>query len=337
MNKLLLLLVVVLVFCSTTKSSSSSSSLSSSSFKVNSLNNNKNDKKSFNIVAASTTTINKKGTSTVSSSSKLPNLQIISCILGGAMAHLTLGTLFCWGNFISYAPSFLSFFDGIEKSGQPDKLLVLPFTLVAMCLTMPIGPIVVNKIGSKKAMYLGTILVSLGVFLSAYAKNLLSFILCYSGLFGAGVGLSYAAPMIAGWKWLPNGKGLVSGVILTGFGAGGFIFSLLGTSLVNPKGLNPIGGKFPAEVYNAFPSMLKKLALLYFVIGSIGASMITIPPTPAVTASKVTTTAPQGVGVLESLKTPQFWILWTMILLSASAGLNLAASYKTVNIYYLLI
>ena len=61
------------------------------------------------------------------------------------------------------------------------------------------------------------------------------------------VGLGYTSPMIAGWKWLPNQKGLVSGVILTGFGAGGFFFNLIGTKFVNPNGLDVVAGKFPEE------------------------------------------------------------------------------------------
>ena len=27
-----------------------------------------------------------------------------AAIIGGALAHLTLGTLYCWGNFLSYSP-----------------------------------------------------------------------------------------------------------------------------------------------------------------------------------------------------------------------------------------
>jgi MFS family permease len=329
-NLLLLLLIVVLLIININAKSSSSISSFKSSLKTSSNSMNKNiEEKTVKIVSAATS-VSKKA-STVTSSTKL-DLKVISCILGGALAHLTLGTLFCWGNFMSYAPSFLSNFDGIERAGQPDKTLVIPFTLVSMCLTMPIGPIVVGKLGSQKTMFIGTLLVSLGVYLASYAKTLLTFILCYSGLFGAGVGISYAAPMIAGWKWLPNAKGLVSGVILTGFGAGGFIFSLLGTSFVNPNGLNPTNGKFPNAIYNAFPGMLQKLALLYFIVGSLGAALITKPAAPAapVKGNVQAVTAPPGVGVLEAIKTPQFWILWTMVILSATAGLTVSATYKQV-------
>lgn len=67
-------------------------------------------------------------------------------------------------------------------------------------------------------------------------------------VFGIGAGTAYTAPMTAGWKWLPSQKGLVSGIILTGYGVGGFLFNLLGTKLFNPNNLNPnSAGFFPAE------------------------------------------------------------------------------------------
>lgn len=66
---------------------------------------------------------------------------------------------------------------------------------------------------------------AIGVFLSSFASNLAVFMLCYSLLFGAGVGLAYTAPMVNGWKWFPDKKGLVSGAVVAGFGAGGFVFN----------------------------------------------------------------------------------------------------------------
>ena len=31
---------------------------------------------------------------------------------GGVLAHLILGSMYCWGNFLSYMPKKLLFFDG---------------------------------------------------------------------------------------------------------------------------------------------------------------------------------------------------------------------------------
>ena len=46
------------------------------------------------------------------------SLRAFLCVLGGTLMHFTFGTLYCWGNFNSYAPSFLSFFDGKEHPGK---------------------------------------------------------------------------------------------------------------------------------------------------------------------------------------------------------------------------
>lgn len=82
-----------------------------------------------------------------------------------------------------------------------------------------------NYRGSQATTALGCGIMAIGVFLSSFAPNLAVFMLCYSFLFGAGVGLAYTAPMVNGWKWFPDKKGLVSGAVVAGFGAGGFVFN----------------------------------------------------------------------------------------------------------------
>jgi hypothetical protein len=131
-----------------------------------------------------------------------------ACVLGGALAHLTLGTLYCWGNFLSYAPSYLRYFDGMEHIGsQPDAIYVLPLTILAQALAMPFGPSLVKVLGASGTMLLGSWIAALAVYMASYQVTLQKFILFYSLMFGAGAGLAYTAPMAAGWKWMPNSKG----------------------------------------------------------------------------------------------------------------------------------
>lgn len=194
------------------------------------------------------------------------------------MAHLTLGTLYCWGNFLSYAPTHLRFFDGLEHPGaQPDALYVIPFTIIAQAMAIPFGPSLSKALGASRAMLFGSWLTAAAVYLASYQKTLSSFMLFYSLMFGAGAGLAYTAPMAAGWKWLPANKGLVSGAILAGFGSGGLLFSMIGSRHVNPDGLNMVDGKFPSIVYERFPSMLRKLALMYAALSFVGSLLVTEP------------------------------------------------------------
>lgn len=254
-------------------------------------------------------------------------------VLGGALAHICFGSFYCWGNFLSYAPDSIKYFDGVGGAGkQPDAVMVLPLTILAICCTMPLGPRLVQKIGAAKTTLIGAWTMILGVYFSSFQQKLLNFMLFKSMIFGFGVGLAYTAPMTAGWKWLPESKGLVSGAILAGFGLGGFFFNLIGTKLVNPNGLEVSNGKFPQEVYDNFPVMLRKLSCIYAVVCTLGYLLISEPkpivqPVNGKDKKTAVITTP-GIGVMAAVKTPQFWLLWGMIFTCASAGLNVAAVYK---------
>jgi len=255
-------------------------------------------------------------------------------VLGGALVHLTLGTYYCWGNFISYAPPNLKFFDGKSHPGsQADALYVIPVTLVFQALSMPFGPSLVKSIGSRKTILLGAWITALSVYLASFQESLASFMLFYSAMFGTGVGLAYMAPMIAAWSYMPKSKGIVSGGVLAGFGAGGFFFSIIGSKLVNPKGLNAINYVFPPEVYGNFSKMLRILSYLYAGLSLVGTSLISEPKLAAGTiakdGSKVAAAPLPGLSVVEAVTSKQFALIWAMVVASATAGLNTASVYKT--------
>ena len=76
----------------------------------------------------------------------------------------------------------------------------------------------------------------IGVFLSSFTRNLWLFMLFYGILNGLGSGMCYFVPLVCGWEYFPHKKGLVSGLVLAGYGFSSFIFSLVSTYLVNPDG-----------------------------------------------------------------------------------------------------
>jgi hypothetical protein len=195
--------------------------------------------------AADEEVVNAKGPACIVSNAAAATDKIkgFSAVLGGTLAHLALGTLYTWGNLLSYSPKSLRFFDGGDYNGkQPDALGIIPLILISQCTTMPLGSLVTQKLGAANAMRIGGLIAASGVFLASYVTRLVPFMFLYGMLFGFGAGIGYTAPMAAGWKWLPDQKGLVSGIILTGFGAGGFVFNIIGTKLMNPKSLEASGG-----------------------------------------------------------------------------------------------
>ncbi len=49
---------------------------------------------------------------------------------------------------------------------------------------------------------------------------------------------------------------------------------MIGSRHVNPLNLNAAQGRFPNSVYARFPTMLRKLALLYAVVATVGAMLV---------------------------------------------------------------
>jgi MFS family permease len=109
---------------------------------------------------------------------------------------------------------------------------------------------------------------------STFAKNFLTFTLIYSSCFGCCNGLAYTVPLKICWDYFPQKRGMVSGIIICGFGLGSFIFSFLSTLLANPHNLTADHKVdeiifYGPEVAARVPGMLQKLALSWGIICSI--------------------------------------------------------------------
>ena len=125
------------------------------------------------------------------------------------MLHLTCGSMYCWGNLISYLPAHLKYWDPAGGTGPADAQLVLAFILVSQMTGMPLGPLLEKLMGPRLTAALGGVMMGAGVFLSSYAQNLKQFVLCYSVLFGLGVGIAYQMPFLVGGRFFPKSKGTV--------------------------------------------------------------------------------------------------------------------------------
>ena len=125
------------------------------------------------------------------------------------MMHLTCGSMYCWGNLISYLPASLKYWNPAGGTGPADAQLVLAFILVSQMTGMPLGPVLEKQLGPQLTAALGSVMMGAGVFLASYATSLLPFVLSYAVLFGLGVGIAYQVPFITGRRWFPTKMGAV--------------------------------------------------------------------------------------------------------------------------------
>lgn len=111
-------------------------------------------------------------------------------------------------------------------------------------------------------------------FLSSLTTNFWLFFILYGCGFGICNGIAYIVPIYNGWHYYPHNKGLVSGIILAGFGFGAFTFNYVSSALVNPDGIEGDHGHYPKEVADRVPFMIKILSLCWLGLSIIGILMI---------------------------------------------------------------
>lgn len=93
--------------------------------------------------------------------------------------------------------------------------------------------------------------------------------------FGIACGLSYTVPLKIAWDHYPEKKGLISGIVLAGFGVGSFIFNIVSTLIVNPKNLDTgKNGFYPQSVSKHVPSMITKISIIWSILIVISVYLI---------------------------------------------------------------
>jgi len=273
-------------------------------------------------------------------------------VLGGMMIHLACGSMYCWGNLISYLPGSLKYWSPEGGTGPADASLVLAFILMSQMSGMPFGPVLESMIGPRFTAMIGAVMMGSGLWLASYAETLTQFVLSYAVLFGLGVGVAYQMPYIVGGRWFPSKRGTVQGAITSAMGASALVFNTVSTKLINPDGINPTGGVFPPEITARWSGLLRTLGTCYAALALVGAALQTnpaslgkkypvveffktlgkpaaVPAKGAKAQAKKAVAAPAGPSVLASVFSLKFFQLWVMILCSAICGLNIASSYKT--------
>src|SRR5208283_2321387 len=136
---------------------------------------------------------------------------------------------------------------------------------------------------------------------------------------GVGLGLGYISPVSTLIKWFPDRRGMATGMAIMGFGGGAMIGAPLASLLMNFF-------RSPTEV-GVWQTFLV-LALIYFVFMIGGALGYRVPPAhwapEGLTVSRRAGAmiAHGNVHLKDAHKTPQFWLVWLVLMMNVSAGIG---------------
>ncbi|MCC8028046.1 MAG: MFS transporter [Clostridium sp.] len=124
-----------------------------------------------------------------------------------------------------YAWSVLSLPVGAYFTGWSKAQLSLTFTICMMCFCFGCmaGGMISKKLKVKYNVWLSGILFFLGFFIASRAESPFTLYLGYGGFCGFASGFVYNAVLSTMSAWFPDRQGLISGILLMGFGLSSFI------------------------------------------------------------------------------------------------------------------
>jgi len=196
------------------------------------------------------------------------------------------------------------------QAGRPFTFAVLFFALGVL-----IGGRIQDKIGPRKVVTTGGFLVGLGMIISGLVGNSPMGITAGFGIVaGLGIGLGYGCVTPPALKWFhPSKKGMVSGLIVGGFGFGAVYFGPLASALLYNFGIE-----------RTFIFMGIGVIVLSVTI----AQFITNPPpgyVPEAPKNMKASSAKASIGRdytwREMVKTPRFYMMFVMFIITSSVGL----------------
>ncbi len=228
-------------------------------------------------------------------------------LVGGVLGSTTCGALlYAWSVFIK--PLNAEFGWSRADIAMAFAIACLVFGL----MTYPAGRLS-DKYGPRKVVLAGGIILCCGFILSAFIRTRLELYITYGMISGLGGGLVYLPPIATAPKWWPDRKALATGFAVVGLGLGSFIMAPLATYIIDHHG---------------WRSVFLYVGIAMGVVSVASAFCLKVPPAGWLPKGWV---PPRPAGAdhrefrdytySETIRTPQFWLLYTAYFCGAFSGL----------------
>lgn len=228
--------------------------------------------------------------------------------LAGLGINLALGVLYSWSMI---AKSLTA--DWGWSAGQAS----LPYAMACgvFALSMVFAGRAQDRLGPRIVATIGGALVGVGMVVASFAAQArpIPVVIGFGLLAGTGIGLGYAAATPAAVKWFPPArKGLITGLVVAGFGLASVYIAPLTEWLLSAYGI----------------ALTFRILGAGFLVVTVGlAQLLSNPPANHVPAGSAPAAVAGSGEVLrdyewrEMVRTRQFALLWVMYAFAAFAGL----------------
>ncbi|MGY1601210.1 OFA family MFS transporter [Geodermatophilus sp. SYSU D00815] len=212
--------------------------------------------------------------------------------------------------------------------------IIFSIAIVMLGLSAAVFGTWVDRNGPRAAMFVAAVCWSVGFLVGSLGIATSQLWLVYLGygvIGGIGLGIGYISPVSTLIKWFPDRPGLATGMAIMGFGGGALIASPLSRQLMSWYDPS-YDAADPTSVPNgtAVALLFLTLGLAYLVFMLFGALIVRVPADdwrpagfdPSTVKQKALVTT-ENVSARNAPKTPQFWLLWTVLFCNVTAGIGI--------------
>ena len=224
--------------------------------------------------------------------------------------------LFCAG--IIYAWSVLSVPIAQEFPAWSKAQLSMTFTItmILFCLGCMVGGFLSEKVNPKLYVAAAAVLFLIGFQMTARIRSVAMLYIGFGIISGFGSGLVYNAVMGTVTKWFPDKQGLISGILLMGFGVSAFVIGKVYQALT------------PAET-GAWRGSFRLMGIIIPVVLTACAPFFRkpgadfVPPAAVQQVQKAANPVAMEATTVQMIRKPAFWLYYLWAILLSAAGLAL--------------
>lgn len=243
-------------------------------------------------------------------------------VVGAILIQLCLGAIYSWSVFTNMLT--LPIEDGGYGFSATQTAWVFSAGLMTFAIVMIAAGRLQKAVGPRPISMAGGIVLGAGYIMGGFWGNTFLGQLFFIGIVGgAGIGLAYVVPIAVGIKWFPDKKGMITGLAVAGFGFGATLWVKMAGSwfggLINTTNLFGLPG---------VQSVFVIYGAVFLILVVLGSAVMVNPPRGYAPPGWNPDEASGGnaLGNIDMtsrrmLKKPQFYMLWSMFFLCASAGL----------------
>ncbi len=227
--------------------------------------------------------------------------------ISGILMMLCIGNVYAWSVFRNPL---------MEMYGWTMAQATYPFqvSIAVFAIAMVFAGRWQDKSGPRPVAMLGGILIGLGFVLSGLlSSTLIGIILAFGVIVGIGMGAAYVTPLATTIKWWPDKRGVMTGLVMLGMGAGAIIGGLGAPLLILRVGV---------------PSTFIILGIFFGAVITAAGTVLRVPPAGTVFGKPVTTVAGKArpidqyqYSAKEMMSTVSFYFIWVSFIIGSGVGL----------------